>query len=324
MRAWLPERRVAGPLLAEERDIEPLNRLFAEAFTDRYRRDGLVGVRVPPLNPRVWTYALRDAGDGAMVWRDEDGRLVAFNVAHRCGCEGWMGPLAVRVDRQGSGIGKTIVRAATDWLLDRGVTTLGLETMPRTVENIGFYARLGFVPGHLTLTMTRELAVRRRGGAVPALLSRLDGVVRAETLVSARTFAESLAPGYDFTREIELTAQLGLGDTVLVSGSGGLAAYALWHTASLAAERTTDELRVLKLAARDADAFEQVVGAVEACAAHAGLRRVAIRCQSRFEGAFRALMARGYQVRWTDLRMNLEGYPERPVPEGVLFSNWEI
>jgi hypothetical protein len=51
---------------------------------------------------------------------------------------------------------------------------------------------------------------------------------------------------------------------------------------------------------------------------------VAIRCQSRFEGAFRALMARGYQVRWTDLRMHLEGYPERPVPEGVLFSNWEI
>jgi GNAT superfamily N-acetyltransferase len=324
MRAWLPERRVEGPLLAEEKDIEALNRLFAEAFTDRYRRDGLVGVRVPPLNPRVWTYALRDAGDGAMVWRDEDGRLVAFNVAHRCGCEGWMGPLAVRVDRQGSGIGKTIVRAATDWLLDRGVTTLGLETMPRTVENIGFYARLGFVPGHLTLTMTRELAVRRRGGAAPALLSRLDGVVRAETLVSARSCAESLAGGYDFTREIELTAQLGLGDTVLVSGAGGLAAYALWHTASLAAERSTDELRVLKLVARDADAFERVVGAVEACAAHAGLRRVAIRCQSRFEGAFRALLARGYQVRWTDLRMHLEGYPERPVAEGILFSNWEI
>jgi len=325
MRAWLPERRVEGPLLAVERDIEALNRLFAEAFTDRYRRDGLVGVRVPPLNQRVWTYALRDAGDGAMVWRDEDGRLVAFNVAHRCGGEGWMGPLAVRVDRQGSGIGKTIVRAATDWLLDRGVTTLGLETMPRTVENIGFYARLGFVPGHLTLTMTRELAVRRRGGAAPALLSRLEGSARTETLAAARSLADALAPGHDVTREIELTAQLELGDTVLVpGGSGALTAYALWHTASLAAERSTDELRVLKLAARDLDAFDRVVGAVEACAAHAGLRRVAIRCQSRFEGAFRALMARGYQVRWTDLRMHLEGYPERHVPEGVLFSNWEI
>ena len=259
-----------------------------------------------------------------MLWRDEDGRLVAFNVAHRCGCEGWMGPLAVRVDRQGSGIGKTIVRAATDWLLDRGVTTLGLETMPRTVENIGFYAHLGFVPGHLTVTMTRELAVRRRGGAAAALLSRLTPAAREETVAAVRGLSEMLASGYDFTREIVLTAELGLGDTTLVSGPRGLDGMALWHSASLAAERTSDELRVLKLAARDGTAFEAVLTEIEASAMHAGLRRVAIRCQSRFDQAFRALIARGYQVRWTDLRMHLDGYPERPVSDGVLFSNWEI
>ena len=324
MRAWLPERRVDGPLPASERDIEALNRLFAEAFTDRYRRDGLVGVRVPPLNPRVWSYALRDAGEGAMLWRDEDGRLVAFNVAHRCGTEGWMGPLAVRVDRQGSGVGKTVVRTATEWLLDHGVTTLGLETMPRTVENIGFYAHLGFLPGHLTLTMTRELAVRRRGGTAPELLSRMAKPARDEALVVAHALVESLAPGYDFTREIQLTAELGLGDTVLVPGANGLNAFALWHSASLAAERISDELRVLKLAARDPAAFEAALGAVEASAAHAGLRRVAIRCQSRFDQALRTLIARGYQVRWTDLRMHLDGYPESAVENGVLFSNWEI
>lgn len=326
MRAWLPERRVDGPLPAREADIEALNRLFAEAFTDRYRRDGLANVRVPPLNPRVWTYALRDAGAGAMLWRDQDGRLVAFNVAHRCGAEGWMGPLAVRVDRQGAGIGKTIVRAATEWLLDQGVTTLGLETMPRTFENIGFYAHLGFVPDHLTLTMTRELPVQRRGAAVPLLASRLLPAARDEVLGAARALADALAPGYDFTHEIELTAELGLGDTVLVTGGERLDGYALWHSASLASDRTSDELRVLKLAARDAAAFDAVLGAAEAAAAHAGLRRVVIRCQSRFDRAFRTLVARGYQVRWTDLRMHLDGYAERPVPDGggVLFSNWEI
>jgi len=324
MRAWLPERRVEGPLPATERDIDALNRLFADAFTDRYRRDGLVGVRVPPLNPRVWSYALRDAEAGAMLWRDEDGRLVAFNVAHRCGCEGWMGPLAVRVDRQGSGIGKTIVRAATEWLLDRGVTTLGLETMPRTVENIGFYAHQGFVPAHLTVTMTRELAVRRRGGAAPALLSRMAAAARVATVTAIRGLTDALAPGYECTREIELTAELGLGDTVLLPGGSGLEAMALWHSVSLAAERTSDELRVLKLAASDMPAFDVLLTAIEASATHAGLRRVAIRCQSRFEPAFRALINRGYQVRWTDLRMHLDGYAERPISDGVLFSNWEI
>ncbi len=324
MRAWLPERRVDGPSPATERDIEALNHLFADAFTDRYRRDGLVGVRVPPLNPRVWSYAIQDAGHGAMVWRDEDGRLVAFNVAHRCGREGWMGPLAVRVDRQGTGIGKTIVRSATEWLLDHGVTTLGLETMPRTVENIGFYAHQGFVPGHLTVTMTRELAVRRRGGQIPHLLSRLAAEAQREAVSAIHGLTDSLATGYDFTREIELTAKLALGDTVLVSDGTGLAAMALWHSASLAADRSSDELRVLKLAAIDAAAFESVLTVIESSAMHVGLRRVAIRCQSRFDHAFRALIARGYQVRWTDLRMHLDGYPEPAVVDGVLFSNWEI
>src|SRR5204863_8473134 len=112
MRAWLPDARVTGPEPARDRDIEGLNRVFAEAFTDRYRRDGLIGVRVPQLNPLVWRYALLDAGDGAMVWRDEHGDVAAFNVAHQAGAEGWMGPLAVRPDRQGTGIGKTIVRTA--------------------------------------------------------------------------------------------------------------------------------------------------------------------------------------------------------------------
>src|SRR2546421_10884173 len=73
MRAWLPERQVYGPEPAGERDTEGLNRVFADAFTDRYRRDGLVGVRVPHLNPQVWRYALLDAGAGAMLWRDQAG-----------------------------------------------------------------------------------------------------------------------------------------------------------------------------------------------------------------------------------------------------------
>src|SRR5260370_19565261 len=107
MRAWLPERQVLGPERAEERDIDDLNRVFADAFTDRYRRDGLVGVRVPHLNPQVWRYALLDAGPGAMLWRDAAGHVVAFNIAHRSGAEGGVGPLAVRPDRQGPGVGAT-------------------------------------------------------------------------------------------------------------------------------------------------------------------------------------------------------------------------
>lgn len=322
MRAWLPDTRVTGPERATERDIEALNRVFAEAFTDRYRRDGLIGVRVPQLNPLVWRYALLDAGDGAMVWRDEQGDVAAFNVAHQAGAEGWMGPLAVRPDRQGTGIGKTIVRTAADWLIDRGITTLGLETMPRTPENIGFYARLGFTPGFLTVTLTNEIATR--GHPAPVLLSKRSTGEKETAMAAGRRLVSDLVSGVDFSREILLTAELGLGDTSLVEGDDGLDALAVWHSAPLADTRTRDEVRVLKLAARTDAAFEAAIGAVEAAAAKFGIRRIAIRCQSRYTEAFRLLIARGYRVRWTDLRMTFEGYPERHAPGGVLFSNWEI
>ena len=322
MRAWLPEARVTGPEQAVERDIEGLNRVFAEAFTDRYRRDGLIGVRVPQLNPLVWRYALLDAGEGAMVWRDEHGEVAAFNVAHQAGAEGWMGPLAVRPDRQGTGVGKTIVRTAADWLIDRGITTLGLETMLRTPENIGFYARLGFTPGYLTVTLTNEIATR--GHPAPVLLSRRPADEKEAAMASGRRLVSDLVTGIDFSREIMLTAELGLGDTSLVEGDTGLDAMAVWHSVPLADSRTRDEVRVLKLAARNDAAFDAAIAAVEAAAAKSGIRRIAVRCQSRYAEAFRRLIARGYRVRWTDLRMTYEGYPERDAAQGVLFSNWEI
>ena len=322
MRAWLPERELSGPERATERDIEGLNKVFAEAFTDRYRRDGLVGVRVPPLNPVVWRFALLDAAEGALVWRDERGHVAAFNVAHRSGTEGWMGPLAVRPDRQGQGVGQTIVRAALDVLLDRGVTTLGLETMPRTVDNIGFYAGLGFAPGYLTVTMTRD--VPRRGHAAVSLLSERRGPASERAVHAARDLAASLSPGADYTHEILLTAELELGDTCLIEGDKGLDAFVLWHSVSLAESRGREELRVLKIAARSDEAFDRAIVATEAAAAKVGIRRVAFRCQTAYLAAFRRLVERGYRVRWTDLRMTYQGYAERHPSAGVLFSNWEI
>jgi GNAT superfamily N-acetyltransferase len=305
-------------------DIPTLNRLFSDAFTDRYRRDGLGGVRVPPLNPAVWTYALRDAADGAMVWRDDQGEMIAFNVAHRSGAEGWMGPLAVKPERQEQGLGRAIVEAAVIRLRSQGVTTLGLETMPRTVDNIGFYSRLGFLPGRLTITLTGDVPDRApRRGALQ--LSALPESERADLLVRCRERLARSAPGYDFTREHELTLELAIGDTVVVERGGAVQGFALWHSAPLAEARGGDELRVLKLFAASPAVLLEVLRAVEACAARLRLDRVAVRCQTGFAPAYTVLVRRGYHVRWTDLRMTLTGFPEARVPDDeVLLSNWEI
>ncbi|MDZ4673809.1 MAG: hypothetical protein SGI84_05100, partial [Gemmatimonadota bacterium] len=92
---------IVGPVVAAPGDIDAINELFSQSFTDRYHRDGMAGVRVPYLNPAIWRYAIADAGAGALTWRDGRGAIVAFNMVHHSGQEGWMGPLAIRTDLQG-------------------------------------------------------------------------------------------------------------------------------------------------------------------------------------------------------------------------------
>lgn len=296
-------------------DVDALNRLFSDAFTDRYSRDGLVGVRVPFLNPAVWRYAIEAAGDGAMAWRDQHGQLVAFNIVHLSGNEGWMGPIAVRPDRQNAGLGGAAVRAGLAWLRQHGAVTIGLETMPRTIENIGFYSRMGFLPGQLTITLVHD-ADRRRSDLGPA------GGPAA--VPECRALAAQLIPGVDFTREMELTHELRLGGLTTIRRAGRLVAFALWHTAALASGRPKDELRVLKLAAVDGAAFAELVTELRGRAAAERVRRVSLRCQTDYPDAYRILVVGGFRVHWTDLRMLLSDRPARVPAQGILMSNWEI
>lgn len=324
IKIWRHERPVTGPVRATEQDIDELNRVFSDSFTDRYRRDGMIGVRVPQLNPDIWNYAIRDAGDGAMIWRDEDDRLLAFNMSHYSGAEGWMGPLAVRSDRQGEGFGKLIVGAAIEWLKDHNATTIGLETMPRTMENIGFYGALGFLPRYLTVTMSSP-SVRRSISPRYFLLGTADASQQPELLERCRRSLQACAPGYDFTREHRLTEELGIGDTLLLEDEARIRGFALWHSASLADDKRGDELRVLKLFADSTETFERLLSALEKCASRRGIPRVTIRCQTFFSQAFRSLTRRGYKVTWTDLRMTLDQFDEKLAVAGaILLSNWEI
>jgi GNAT superfamily N-acetyltransferase len=314
-------RPVTGPLRLRETDIPELNPLFTEAFSDRYRKDGLAGVRVPALNPAIWRYALQGAGDGAMGWRDVRGQLVAFNIAHRSGAEGWMGPLCVHPEFQRAGLGTTIVRAGLSWLRRATVRVIGLETMPRTVDNIGFYSALGFVPGALTITLTLEATA---DAEPPRLLSSLRGLERERAFAACRTLTDRLLPGYDYTRELELTERLALGDTVLLGEPDALRGFAICHAVPLVEGRARDELRVLKLVLARRGDLPVLVRALLGQARRAGTARVALRVQGEYTDAYRALIALGARVRWTDLRMSATGWEEQSPASGLVLSNWEI
>jgi GNAT superfamily N-acetyltransferase len=310
-----------GPESATHADIGELNRVFSEAFTERYRKDGMTGVRVPQLNPAIWRYAMDDADGGALIWRNELGELIAFNIAHASGVEGWMGPLAVLPEWQGIGLGKAVVRAGVDWLAGRQTAVIGLETMPRTMDNIGFYSALGFVPARLTITLTAEAA---RSDAPVSLLSRVSAALRDDFVAACRSLTEARVPGYDYSREMLLTDELGLGDTVLLERAGHVRGFAIFHSVPLVEGRAREEMRVLKLVVEQEDDLDELVRLLAVAARRTGSKRLAIRAQGDYPGAYRRLVSLGARVRWTDLRMATADRPEPVAVTGVVFSNWEI
>ena len=118
-RSWRSLPPVEGPFPARVEEIPALNVVFSDAFTERYRRDGMVGVRVPNLNPQVWRYAIEDSADGAMVWRDARGEIAAFTGLAEV-------DFISLADLSLDGVGMVAVLAASDFMSD-DVAGAGVE-----------------------------------------------------------------------------------------------------------------------------------------------------------------------------------------------------
>lgn len=316
-----PHGKISGPFGIRIEDLGALNVLFSDAFSERYRRDGMAGVRVPPLNPAIWRFAIEAAGAGALLWRDGNGDIAAFNLAHASGREGWMGPLAVREELQMRGLGRTIVQAGVAHLVAQGCTTIGLETMPRTMDNIGFYASMGFLPGPLTITLTLDAL---NADPLP-LLGHESATRRDQILADCAALTARVRAAADYTRECAITLRHGIGDVLLLhAADGALRGFALYHDVPLVEGRSREELRVLKLVVEDRADLHALLQGVRVQARRSGALRAALRLQGEYPDVLRVLVAQGARVRWTDLRMTLTGYAESPSARGVALSNWEI
>ena len=237
-----------------------------------------------------------------------------------------MGPLAVRPEHAGQRrrARRSCARASRGCERE-GATVIGLETMPRTMDNIGFYSALGFLPGP---AHDHAHARRRARRTAPAqLLGRLSAARprgRARRVPRARRSGSRRATT-SRARSSSPTRSRSATRCCCASG-GALVGFALCHTAPLVEGRTREELRVLKLAlARRVDAATRCCARSCDFARRSGTRRVALRVQGEYPGAVpHGSSPLGARVRWTDLRMTLGGYEERAPRAGIVLSNWEI
>jgi ribosomal protein S18 acetylase RimI-like enzyme len=97
-----------------------------------------------PPGPMLDDYAAQIAA-GSISVLDEDGEIVAIIVLLAKPDYLLLDNIAVRPDRQGTGLGRQMIAFAETEARRRSFTELRLYTHETMIENIALYTRLGFV-----------------------------------------------------------------------------------------------------------------------------------------------------------------------------------
>lgn len=99
-----------------------------------------------------------EASNNSSIVYEEGGKVIGFNFIHIWGSFAWFGPLGVHPEYKNKGIGKALVKETIKILReDYKVSTIGLNTMPESQYNVGFYMSLGFTPLKLSLSLKKQL-----------------------------------------------------------------------------------------------------------------------------------------------------------------------
>jgi len=84
-----------------------------------------------------------------------DDRLVGTVMVGHDGHRGWVYYLAVAAAVRGTGVGRTLMRAAEGWLVERGAVKVQLMVRHTNTAVTGFYDRLGYADADVRVLAKR-------------------------------------------------------------------------------------------------------------------------------------------------------------------------
>jgi GNAT superfamily N-acetyltransferase len=253
-----------------------------------------------------------------------DGKLVGSNFAVNWGSFGFFGPLSVLPDLQERGIARALLGRTMEQFDAWGTRQIGLFTFAQSPKHIALYQKHGFYARFLTALMAAP-ARRAQTKSGWSRFSALTKSQQEDALRSCRDVAESIYPGLDLTDEIRTTQAQGLGDTVLVEGAGGLAAFAVCHYGPKS-EAGADMCFVKFGAVRDGASAERdflrLIAACENLAADVGMPNVLAGANMARHEAYRLLVDRGYRTAIQGVAMHRGNDPGYCRPGAYVIDDW--
>ena len=263
-------------------------------------------------------------GDGAYVrprWNTDpeaafcaelSGRVVGSNFATRWGSVGFFGPLTTHPEVWDKGFAKRLIEPAIDCFDRWGTRQAGLYTFAQSSKHVGLYQRFGFWPQHLTAILSKPVVADE--GLAGSRFSELGAAAQQEALAACRALTDKIYEGLDVSREIEVVAGQGLGDTALLWDDAGLSGFAVCHSGP-GSEAGSGRCYVKFGAARpgpgaEAD-FAALLRACNGLALSQGVSRLAAGVNTARHEAYRAMLEAGFRTDIQGIAMhrpNATGY----------------
>jgi len=241
------------------------------------------------------------AGCFVAVGADNPSNVVGALLSVARGPLAWFGPVAVDPGAQQGGIGAALVDACIASWRERGVRTMGLETIADSPHHVRFYSRFGFRPSWTGVAFEAPLRPTSMpggieiGGALPSL--------------------DFLYPGINLAGEAAATVRLGCGK--VLSTHDGLA---ICHTEPTFQHPGVGFVPFLAAASRES--FDRLLGAAEHLCHGRGLESMLVRVPGSSWGTMVALRERGYQAGRVMVRMKVGALLDYDRAGLLYLDNW--
>jgi ribosomal protein S18 acetylase RimI-like enzyme len=270
---------------------------------------------------------------GCFVAEDEaspaEARPLAGYIFSRVWGEvGWVGVFGVHPERQGGQVGKQLLTEAVGALESAGCATIGLETMPDSTYNIGLYARRGFRPITMTVTLEKAIAPHQIDTLAPGV-TLVTGLDDERGLRQVTAISRAAWPELDLRAEAENALAFGWGDVLLLGEEGHpwlaavmRVAHRRESEAGAPLPNPTGEIAELASLPQGRDQLAAGMRLLEGYAAAMGFERLRVAFNSADWPSLRALLDAGYRVAHASLRFIYKGdYSQQP---GLEFSRWAM
>jgi len=312
--------------ITTEKDLPRINSLLSEAFTHGRITDGYAEVYIPMMRLQMLQMYLSTCPDGCFLIQDS-GIILAAAFSHVFGKTGWIGPIAVRPHVENKGFGKEVTEKCIAYLKNQKCTTIGLETMPRSYRNLGFYTKLGFTMQQLTCELSRP--VKSNPLTTKANELNLESYNKHTNDVFLEKIQHLLHSNHiddDYSSFIIGTHKYSFGDTFLLLNKKTPIGFVIVHSKPYSTAEDSILLRINTLFlnnSADDSLLDAVIWHCEEFARSRSLSNLCVRVPSNNLRTMQRLVSHNFKIIHSDLRLTLENYDEIIKPNVVHLSRWE-